>query len=176
MILNGLPWKWTEIILSFLRLHPRTAFDIQFSSVAQSCQTLCDPMDCSMPGLPVRHQLPKFTQTGVHWVGDAIQPSSVVPFSSFLQSFPASGSFPMSQFFPSGGQSIGVSGSASVPPMNNQDWLPLGMIGWISFLSKVSQENSSTPLFKTINSLVLSFLYSPTLTSIRDYWKNHSFD
>ena len=83
---------------------------VQFSSVAQSCLTLWDPMDCSAPGLPVHHQLPEFTQTHVHWVSDAIQPSyPVVPFSSRLQSFPASGSFQMSQFFASGGQSIGVS-------------------------------------------------------------------
>ena len=64
-----------------------------FSSVAQSCPTLCDPMDCSMPDFPVHHQLPKFTQTHVHQVDDAIQPSSVVPFSSCLLSFLASGFF-----------------------------------------------------------------------------------
>ena len=99
---------------------------IQFRSVAQSCPALCDPMDCSTPGLPVHHQLPEFTQTHVHWVGDAIS-SSVVPFSSHLQSFPASGSSQMSQFFTSGSQSIGVSTSASVLPTNIQDWFPLGL-------------------------------------------------
>ena len=85
-------------------------------------------MDCSMPGLPIDHQLLEFTQTLIHWVGDAIQPppSSVVPFSSRLQSFQASGSFPMSQFYASGGQSIGVSASTSVLPVNTQDWSPLG--------------------------------------------------
>ena len=78
---------------------------VQFSSVTQSCLTLCDPMDCSTPGLPVHHQLPEFNQTHVHWVGDAIQPSHpVVPFSSCPQSFPDSGSFQMSQLFASGGQ------------------------------------------------------------------------
>ena len=83
----------------------------QSSSVAQSCRTLYDPVDCSTPGPPVHHQLPEFTQTPVHWVGNAIQPStsSVIPFSSYLQSFPASGSFQMNQFFAYGGQSIGVS-------------------------------------------------------------------
>ena len=96
--------------------------------------------------------------------------SSVIPFSSRLQSFPASGSFQMSQFFTSGGQSIGVSASTSVLPMNIQDWLPLGLTVWIS-----SQHSCWTPQFKSINSSVLSFLYSPTLTSIHDYWKNHSF-
>ena len=109
----------------------------QCSSVAQSCPTLCDPMNHSTPGLSVHHQLPEFTQTHVHWVGDAIQTSSsVIPFSYCLQSFQASGSFQMSQFFASGGQSIGVSASATVLPMNIQDWLPLGWTGWISLQSK----------------------------------------
>ena len=102
--------------------------------------------------------------------------SSVDRFSSCLQSFPESGSFPMSQFFTSGGQSIGVSASASVLPMNIQDWFPLGWTGWISLQSRDSQESSPTPQFKSISSSVLSFLYSSTLTSIHDYWKNHSFD
>ena len=95
----------------------------QFSSVTQSCPTLCNPMDCSRPGLPVHHQLPEFTQTHVHRVSDAIQPSHPLssPFSSCPQSFPASGSFPMSQLFASGGQSIRASASASVLPMNIQD-------------------------------------------------------
>ena len=83
----------------------------QLSSVAQSCPTLCDPMDCSMPGLPVHHQLLEFTQTHVRWIGDAIQPSHPLssPSPSHLQSFPASRSFHMSQLFASGGQSIGAS-------------------------------------------------------------------
>ena len=92
------------------------ALPVQFSSVAQLYPTLCNPMDCSMPGLPVHHQFPEFTQTHVHWIGDAIQPSHPLSSpspSSHLQSFPASGSFQMSQFFASGGQSIGVSASAS---------------------------------------------------------------
>ena len=104
--------------------------------------------------------------------------SSVVPFSSCLQSFPASGSFQTSQFFTSGGQIIGVSTSASVLPVNTQDWSPLGWTGWISLHFKRYSRVFSTvqPQFKGINSSVLSFLYSPTLTSIHDYWKNHSFD
>ena len=104
-------------------LTPTRGFSsVQFSSVAQLCQTLCNPMDFSMPGLPVYHQLPELTQTHVHRISDAIQPaSSVIPVSSHLQSFPASGSFQMSRFFSSGGQSIGVSASASVLPMNSQD-------------------------------------------------------
>ena len=94
----------------------------QLSLVAQSCPTLGDPMNCSMPGLTVHHQLPEPTQTHVHRVGDGIQPSHpLVPFFSCLQSFPASGSFHMRKFFTSGGQSIGVSASTSVLPMNIQD-------------------------------------------------------
>ena len=110
----------------------------QFSSVTQSYQILCNPMDYSMPGLPVHHQLLEFTQTHVHWVSDAIQPSHPLspPFSSCLQSFPASGSFQMSLFFASDGQSIEVSASASVLPMNIQDWFPLGLTGWIPLQSK----------------------------------------
>ena len=89
-------------------------------------------MDCSTPGLSVHHQFPEFTQTHFHWVSDAIQLSHPVShFSSHLQSFPASGSSPMSQFFASGGQSIGVSASASVLSMNIQDCFPLGWTGWI---------------------------------------------
>ena len=95
----------------------------QFSSVTQLCPTLCDLMDCSMPGLPVHHQLLEFTQTHVHWVGDAIQPSHPLSAPSLLQSFPASGFLQMSQFFSSGDQSIGVSAIASVLPMNIQDYL-----------------------------------------------------
>ena len=94
--------------------------------------------------------------------------SSVIPFSSYPQSFPVSGSFQVSQLFSSGGQSIGVSALASVLPMNTQDWSPCS--------PRDSQESSPPPQFKTINSSALSFLYSLTLTSIHDHWKNHSFD
>ena len=101
--------------------------------------------------------------------------SFVIPFSSCLQSFQESGSFPMSQFFTSGGQSIGT--SALVLPMNIQDWFSLGWTGWISLQSKgLSRVFSPTPQFKSINYSVLSFLDSPTLTSIPDYWKSCSFD
>ena len=93
---------------------------IQFSSVTQSCPTLCNPMDCSTPGLPVHHQLTELAQTHVHQVSDAIQPSrSLSSPSPPLQSFPTSGSFPMSQFFTSGDQGIGA--SASDLPTNVQD-------------------------------------------------------
>ena len=109
----------------------------QFSSVALLCPTLCDPMNRSTPGLPVHHHLLEFTQTqrpSSRWCHPAIS-SSVVPFSSCSQSLPASGSFPMSQLFTWGGQSIGVSASASVLLMNTQDW-SLGWTGWISLQSK----------------------------------------
>ena len=102
--------------------------------------------------------------------------SSVVPFSSCLQSFLASGSFQMSQLFSSGGQSIGVSDSTSILPVNTQDWFPLGWIGWISCRPRDSQASSPISQFKSINFSVLIFLYSPTLTSIPDCWKNHSVD
>ena len=95
------------------------ASTVQFSSGTQSCLTLCDPMDCNMPGLPVHHQRPEFTQTQAHSIG--CPSNHLIPFSSHLQSFPASGSSLMSQFFEPGGQSIGVSASTSVLPMNIQD-------------------------------------------------------
>ena len=107
--------------------------------------------------------------------------SSVVPFSSCPQPFPESGSFQMSHLFDThqsikGGQSIGVSASTSVLPMNTQDWSPLGWTGWISCSPRDSQESSPAPQFKSINSLALSFLHSPTLLSIHDHWKNYSLD
>ena len=97
------------------------------------------------------------------------------PLLTCPPSFPASESFQMSQLFASGGQSNGVLASTSVLPMNIQGW-SLGWTGWISLRPRDSQESSPTPQFKSINSLVLSFHYSPTLTSIHDYWKNHSLD
>ena len=104
------------------------------------------------------------------WCHPAIS-SSVIPFSSCLQSFLAYGSFPMSQFFTPGGQSTGVSASASVLPMNIQDQYPLGWTGWISLQSKgLSRVLSNTTVQKH------QFFGGPTLTSIHDHWKNHSFD
>ena len=101
---------------------------------------------------------------------------SVVPFSYHLQSFPASGSLQKSQLFAIGGHSIGVSASASVFPMNIQDWFPLGWLVGSPGCPRDSQESSPTLQFKSINSSVLNFLYTLTLISIHDYWKNHSFD
>ena len=122
-----------SLALSF----PIYKLDNHSISVTQSFPTLCYPMDCSTPGFPVHQQLQELAQTHVHWAGDAIYPSHPVdPFSSCLQSFPALGAFSMSQFFASGSQSTGASASASVLPTNIQDWLPLGLTGWISLQSK----------------------------------------
>ena len=127
---------------------------VQFSSVAQSCLTLCDPMNHRMPGLPVHNQLPESTQ--IHpsnrWCHPTIL-SSVVPFFCCPQSFPASGYFPMSQLFASGGQNIGVSASTSILPMNTQhqsfQWFPLRWTGWISLQSKgLSRVFSNTTVQK----------------------------
>ena len=144
----------------------------QFSSVTQSCPTLW-PHE-------LQHTTPPYPSPtpGVHPnscpLSQSRHPtisSSFVPFSSCPQYFPASGSFQMNQLFSSSGQSIGVSASTSVLPMNTQDWSPLGWTSWISTL-----KSSATPQFKRINSSALSFLHSPTLTTIHDYWKNHSLD
>ena len=123
-----------------------TSLILQFSSVAQSCTTLYDPMNCSMSGLPVHHQLLESTQTQVRWISDAIQPSH--PLSS--PSLPALNlSFQMSQLFTSSGQSIGVSSSTSVLPMNTQDWSLLGWTGWISLQSEeLSRVFSNTTVQK----------------------------
>ena len=102
--------------------------------------------------------------------------SSVVPFSSCPQSFSTSGSFPMTQFFSSGGQSIGAYVSKSVLPMTIQKWFPLGWTDWISLQPKRFWRIFSSTRIKSLNSLVLGLLYGPTLTSVHDYWKNHSFD
>ena len=152
----------------------------QFSSVQFSHSVVSDslrPHELQHARLPCPSPTPGLYSNSCPlspWCHPATS-SSVVPFSSCLQSLPASEPFPRSQFFTSGGQSTGVSASASVLPMNIQDWFPLGWTGWISLQSN-GLSRSSTPQFKSINSLALSFLYSPNLTSIHDYWKNHSFD
>ena len=150
---------------------------VQFSSVAQSCLTL-------QPHEPLQARPPCPSPTpGVHpnpcplsrWCHPTIS-SSVIPFSSCPQSFPASGSFPMSQLSTSGSQSIGVSVSTSVPPMNTQDWFPLGWIGWISLQSKGLSRVFPNTTVQKHQFFSAQFLYSPTLTSIPNYWKNHSLD
>ena len=151
---------------------------VQFSSVAQSCPTLCDPMNRSMPGLPVHQQLPEFTQTHIHRVSDAIQPSH--PWSS--PSPPARNPSHCQSLFQWVNSSHQV---AKVLEFQLQHHLfqrnpradPLwnGLV-WSPCSTRDSQESSPTPQFKSIISSVLSYLYSPTLTSIHDYWKNQSFN
>ena len=102
--------------------------------------------------------------------------SSVVPFSSCFQSFQASGSFQISQLFASGGQSIGVSASTSVLPMNTQDWFPLRWTGWISLQSKGLSRVFSNTTVQKHQFFGAQPVSSPTLTSIHDHWKNHSLD
>ena len=131
-------------------------------SVTQLCPTHCDLMDCRMPASL------SFTISRSCSNSCPLSPrchptisSSVVPFSSHLQSVPASGSFPMSRLFPSSGQSIGASASASVLPMNIQGWFPERWLVWSPCCSRDSQGSSPTPQFKSINSSVFSFLYNP---------------
>ena len=143
---------------------------LQFTSVQFSCEAMSDSLwshglqhtrpPCSSPTLRVYSNSCPLSQ----WCHPTIS-SSVFPFSSHLQSFPASGSFPMSQLFTSGGQSIGVSASASVLPMNLQDWFPLGWTDWISLHFKDPQESSPTPQFKNINTFFMVQLSHPYMTT-----------
>ena len=181
LTLLSFPGTFTRLTLG--RWDDRNHFRLEgilllFSSVAQSCPTLWHPINRSMPGLSVHHQLLESTQTHVHWIGDAIQPSQpVILFSSCPQSFPASGSFQMSQLFTSGGQSTGLSASASLLPMNTQDCSPLGWTGWISLQSKgLSRVFSKTTVQK--HQFFSTQLSSPSNSHIhtRPLWKNHSLD
>ena len=125
-------------------------FCMSWCSVTQTCLTLWDLMCYCTPGFPVLHYFPEFAQTHAHWVEDGIQPSHpITPFFSCPQSFPASGSFQMSQLFISGDHNIGASASASVLPMNSQDWFLLEWTGWISLQSKgLSRVFSNTTVWK----------------------------
>ena len=140
---------------------------IQSSSVAQACLTLCDPVNCSLPGLPVHHQFPEFTQTHIPRVGDAIQPSHPLLSPSPPASNPSQhqGLFQWVNSFTAGGQSIGVSALASVLPMNTQDWSPLGWTGWISLQCKgLSRVFSNTTVQKH------QFLYLNATLLNTDIW------
>ena len=135
-----------ESQLAFLVL---LAFCCLISAVAQLCLTLCNPMDCSTPGFPVRQLLICSNSSALSWWCYPTISPSVIPFSSCLQSFPASGSFSMSRFFTPNSQSIGASASASVLPVNIQDWFPLGFTGWISLQSNgLSRVFSNTTVQK----------------------------
>ena len=150
---------------------------VQFSSVTQSCLTLEDPMDCSMPGFPAHHQLPELAQTHVHWAGDAIQPSHPLSSSS-PPAFNLSQHQGLFQWVSSSHQ------AAKVLKFQLQhqsfQWIFRTNILWDWLIGspcnpRDSQESSPTPQFKSINSLALSFLYSPTLTSTHDYWVQLSY-
>ena len=137
-----------------------------------------DPMDCSIPGFPVLQHLPELAQTHVHWVSGAIQPSwALLPLSppainlSQHQDF-----FPMSQIFASGAQCIGVSPLASVFPINIQDWFPLGVTDLISLLLKGLSGVFFNTTVQKHQFFSTQLKNGPTLTSIHDYWENHSFD
>ena len=152
---------------------------MKFSSVQSlSCVWLCEPMDCSTPGLPVHHQLPEITQTHVHWVSDATQPSH--PLSS--PSLPALNLSQHQGLFKWVISSYQVAKVLEFQLQHQSfqwifrtDFLQDGLVG-SPCSPRDSQESYPTPQFRSINSLVLSFLFSPTFISIHDYWKNHSFD
>ena len=134
---------------------------------------LCDPMNSSTPGLPVLSYFPEFAQTHVHWISDAIQ--LIHPLSP---PSPPALNLPQGQVLSpaSGSQRIVVSVSAPVLPMNIQGWIFwMNWLVWFPCSPRDSQESSPAPQFESINSLALSLLYSSTLISVHDYWKNHSF-
>ena len=183
-ILNIILASWTQEYIKKIIYQDEMVFTLGFFSICKSVQFSHSVVSSSLQpqGLqdsrpPCPSPTPRVYSNScpLSWWCHPTTSSSVVPFSR-LQTFPASGSVPMSQFFTSGGQSIGVSALASVLPKNTQDWSPLEWTGWISLQSKGLQESSPTPQFKSINSLALSFLHSPTFTSICDHWKNHSLD
>ena len=149
----------------------------QFSSVAQLWPTICNPMNRSMPGLPVHHQLPESTQTHVDCIGDAIQPS--YPLSSPSPALNLSQHQGLLKWVSFSYQGAKVSEfqfqHQSFQWTPKTDLLYNGLVG-SPCSPRDSQESSTTPQFKIINSLALNFLYSPTLTFIHDHWKNHSFD
>ena len=148
--------------------------DLQFSSVTQTCLTLCDSMNHSMPGLPVKHQLLEFTRTHIHRLNDAIQPSHPLlstspsdPIPPSIRVFSNESTLPM-RWPKYWSFSFSIIPSKEIPGLISfrMDWLDLLAV----------QGSSPTPQFKSINSSALSLLDSPTLTSIHDYWKNHSLD
>ena len=175
--------KLNSSMMTYKTFRTNTKKDVLFliRSVQFSCSVVSDslsPHESQYARLPCPSPTPEVhsnSRPSSRWCHPAIL-SSVVPFSSCLQYFPASGSLQMSHLFESGAQSIGVSASASVLPVNIQDWFPLGLLVLYPRIPRDSQESSPTLQFKNINSLALNFLYSPTLTSIHHHRKNHSFD
>ena len=171
---QGKKGKFSKTGRSIPKTSMQTCKEYLLCWVAKLCLTLCNPMDCSTPGFPILHYLPEFAETHIHWVGDAIQPVHPQSPSSSFDHIQHQGLFQMNGLFASGGQSIGASASASVLPMNIQDWFLLGLTGLLSLQSSDSWK-SPKPQFENIKSSVLSFLYGPALASIHDYWINHSF-
>ena len=135
-----------------------------------------NPMDCSMPGLPVLHYLPKFAQVHIHCILWCIQPSSDALSSCPPQSFPESGTFLMSWLFATGDQNTGVSASTSVLPKKIQGWFPLRLTGLISLLSKGLSGVFSSTHSEGINFLVFCLFHGPVLTTVHDFWEDHSLD
>ena len=171
--------RYLDVVVQFTEASPFST-KLPFSSVQFSHSVMSD----SLRAHELQHARPPRPSTpGIHpnsclssqWCHPAIS-SSVVPFSSGPQSLPASESFPMSQLFAWGGQSIEVSALPSVLPKNTQDRPLLGWTGWISLQSKGLSRVFSNIRVQSINSSALSFFHSPTLTSIHDHWKNHSLD
>ena len=146
-------------------------------SLAKSCPTLCDPVDCSRPGFPVLHYLPEFAQTHVHWVSDAIQPSHPLSPSSLALSLSQhQGLFQWVSFSHQVARVLELQlQHQSFQWIFRTEFLYSWLV-WSPCSPRDSQESSPTLQFKSINSSVLSFLYCPTLTSIHDHWKKHSFD
>ena len=187
---QGSPSRWIQYIIYYINcivLHVKTNFgmlktvhqvlSVQFSSVTQSCSTLCDPMNRSTPGLPVHQQLQEFTQIHVHWVSDAIQPPH--PLSS---SSPAPNPSQHQSLFQWVNSSHEVAKVLEFQLQHHSlqrnpraDLLQNGLVG-SPCSPRHSQESSPIPQFKSINSSAFSFLHSPTLTSIHDHRKNHSLD
>ena len=184
---SGSPWHrdWTQVSSITCRFFTiwanREALYVEFNSVQFSRSVVSGSLwvyGLQHTRLPcLSPTLRAYTNSCplCRWCHSTIS-SSVGSFSSCLQSFPASGSFPMSQFFPSGGQSFGISASTSVLPMNIQDWFPLGWTGWISLLSKELSRVFSNTTVQKHQFFGAQLFYSPNLTSIHDCWKNYSFD
>ena len=165
---------WCLFSLSFNFLQEPFNIKLCCCSVAKSCTTLCNTMDCSMPGFPVYHQLPELAQT--HVIRTVMPSNHLIlccPLLLLPSLFPSIRVFSNESLLLIRWPKYWSFNSTPVLPMNIQDWSPLG---WTGCSPRDLQEFSPTPQFKTINSLALSFLYSPTLTSIHDYWKNHSLD
>ena len=168
-----IPGSWTRTVRKL-----RQGRSVQFSSVAQLCPDSLRPHGLQHARPPCPSPTPRVYSNSYpmnRWCHPAIS-SSVTPFSSCPQSLPASESFPMSQLFAWGGQSTGVSASASVLPVNIQDWSPLGWIGWISLQSKWLLRVFSNTTVQKHQFFWCSAFFTVQLTSIHNHWKNHSLD